>query len=85
MSSDAKLVKLNYLTILKLSGVTVDETTSCKELKAQLLENEQRILNVLNSTTRTDSMSSWNIDNSSLKRRNENSEDSASHKKAKYQ
>lgn len=85
ITSDAKQVKQNYLTILKFSGILVHETASCKELRAQLLENEQRILNTLKRTkTASTQSTSLNIDNSIMKRKNEQSEDSASPKKARF-
>ena len=51
ITPDTKQVKQNYLSILKSSAIHFKESTSCKELKAILLENEQSILNVLNTST----------------------------------
>ena len=44
LTPDTKQVKQNYLNILKSSAISFKEATTCKELKAILLENEQSIL-----------------------------------------
>ena len=80
ITPDTKQVKKNYLNILKSSSIHFKETTSCKELKAILLENEQSILNVLNISTTTESMEQAT---SSIKRENEHSEDAVCSKKFK--
>lgn len=80
ITPDTKQVKKNYLNILKSSSIHFKETTSCTELKAILLENEQNILNVLNTSTTTESMEQTT---SSIKRENEHSEDAVCSKKFK--
>jgi len=80
ITPDTKQVKKNYLNILKSSSIHFKETTSCKELKAILLENEQSILNVLNTSTTTESMEQTT---SSIKRENKHSEDAVCSKKFK--
>ena len=56
ITPDTRQVKQNYLNILKSSAISFKEATTCKELKAILLENEQSILSELNTSTKTESM-----------------------------
>ena len=79
ITSDAKQVKQNYLNILKYCAIPINETTSCKELRSLLLENEKSILDSLNSTT----TKSTNQNTGYLKRRSENLDDTVSSKRSK--
>ena len=80
ITPDTRQVKQNYLHILKSSAIQFKEATTCKELKAILLENEQSILNELNTSTTTESMEQTTT---SIKCEIEHSEDIVCSKKLK--
>ena len=82
ITPDTRQVKQNYLNILKSSAIHFKEKTTCKELKAILLENEQSILNELNTCTST-TTESMEQTATSIKREIEHSEDIACSKKLK--
>ena len=79
ITPDAKQLKQNYLNILKSCALSIDETKSCKELKAQLLENEQHILDFFSTSTDMECENTG-----SVKRKSDQPENMSSSKKSKY-